>query len=267
MQSCTGRVHFLSLQCCDQLQKAVDNGLVEQVDEQGLAAAPAEEFRNGAFPERAGQARFFVRVDRPAEDSAEHIPAEMRQEGKVIAGRKALADEAEREKEFCLYDRAGDEIAGHDEHKTHGGERLRGQFFVDRIEHHADAEQMQNAEPDDHIARGHAEAVHAEGHKRDEHAAGKDDAAAAEAARAERGAAAGQDDENHASVLLDEHIPRGQMQVEADKVDQIKDQMDEDHAEDAKAAQRVQLPDAVGFLHGNHLKSVQPAAKRGRLPK
>ena len=29
---------------------------------------------------------------------------------------------------------------------------------------------MQHAEPDDHIARGHAEAVHPERHKRNEHA-------------------------------------------------------------------------------------------------
>ena len=67
--------------------------------------------------------------------------------------------------------------------------------------------------------------------------------------------------------LLVVTYPGGQVQIEADKVDQIKDQMDEDHTEDAKAAQRVQLPDAFCFLHGNHLKSVQPAAKRGRLPK
>ena len=76
-----------------------------------------------------------------------------------------------------------------------------------------------------------------------------------------------QDDEDHAAILLDEYVPRGQVQIKADKIDQIKNQMDEDHAEDAKAAQRVQLPDPVGFFHGNHLKSLQPAAFRGRLPK
>ena len=259
--------YFLSSQCRDQFQKAVDNGLVKQVDEQGLAAAPAEEPRDRAFPERAGQACFFVRVDRPAENCAEHIPAEVRQERKIIAGREALIGKAERKKEFCLHDRAGNEIAGHNEHNAHGGKRLRGQLFIGGIEHHADAQQMQYAEPDDHIARSHAEAVHPEGHKRNEHSAGKDDAAAAEAARTERSAAAGQDDEDHAAILLDEYVPRGQVQIKADKIDQIKNQMDEDHAEDAKAAQRVQLPDPVGFFHGNHLKSLQPAAERGRLPK
>lgn len=81
---------------------------------------------------------------------------------------------------------------------------------------------MQYAEPDDHIARSHAEAVYPEGHKRNEHSAGKDDAAAAEAARTERSAAAGQDDEDHAAILLDEYVPRGQVQIKANKIDQIK---------------------------------------------
>ena len=106
----------------------------------------------------------------------------MRQERKIIAGREALIDKAEREKEFCLHDRAGNEIAGHNEHNAHGGKRLRGQLFVNGIEHHADTQQMQHAEPDDHIARGHAEAIHPKRYKRNEHAAREDNAAAAEAA-------------------------------------------------------------------------------------
>ena len=73
--------------------------------------------------------------------------------------------------------------------------------------------------------------------------------------------------EDHAAALLHEHIPCRQVQIKADKVNQIKDQMDQDHAENANAAQRIQFPDAVVFFHGNHLKSSQPAAKRGRLPK
>jgi hypothetical protein len=53
------------------------------------------------------------------------------------------------------------------------------------------------------------------------------------------------------------------VQIKADKIDQIKNQMDEDHAEDAKAAQRVQLPDPVGFFHGNHLEIIT-ACRRTR---
>ena len=45
-------------QACDQLQQAVDDGLVEQVDEQRLATAPAEKTRDAAVSERAWQARF-----------------------------------------------------------------------------------------------------------------------------------------------------------------------------------------------------------------
>ena len=72
-------------QACDQLQQAVDDGLVEQVDEQRLATAPAEKTRDAAVSERAGQARFFVRVDGPAKDGTEHVPAQMWQERKIVA--------------------------------------------------------------------------------------------------------------------------------------------------------------------------------------
>ncbi len=52
-----------------------------------------------------------------------------------------------------------------------------------------------------------------------------------------------------------------------DKLNQIKDQMYQYHAENAYASQSIQLPVDVFFFHENHLKSSQPAAKRGRLPK
>ena len=106
----------------------------------------------------------------------------MRQNRKKIAGCKSLVDKTEREQEFCLHDRTRNEISGHDEYNSHGGKRLRGQLFVNGIEHHADTQQMQHAEPDDHIARGHAEAIHPKRYKRNEHAAREDNAAAAEAA-------------------------------------------------------------------------------------
>ena len=112
---------------------------------------------------------------------------------------------------------------------------------------------MQNAEPDDHIPRGHAETVHSEGHKRDQHAAGEHDRAAAEAPRAKRRAAAGQNDEDHAAILLDEHVPRRQMQIKSDKISEIIDEMHKDDAQDAEPAQRIQLPDPVCFFHKNSL--------------
>lgn len=92
MQSAPGICLFS--QSRDQFQQTVDDGLVEQIDEQGLPAAPAEEACDRAFPERAGQACFFVRVDCPAEDGPEHVPAEVRQKREIIAGREAVkADE------------------------------------------------------------------------------------------------------------------------------------------------------------------------------
>lgn len=75
----------------------------------------------------------------------------------------------------------------------------------------------------------------------------------AEAARAERGAAAGEEDEDHAAVLLDELEPRGEREVQADEKLQVEQEMDDDDAEDTEAAERVQLPDPL-FLHSVLLK-------------
>ena len=56
--------YFLSSQCRDQFQKAVDNGLVEQVDEQGLAAAPAEKAERKAQDDAERSTRpLSVRVE------------------------------------------------------------------------------------------------------------------------------------------------------------------------------------------------------------
>ena len=62
--------YFLSSQCRDQFQKAVDNGLVKQVDEQGLAAAPAEKAGDGRLLKRAGKKRPFFAVGRFADGRA-----------------------------------------------------------------------------------------------------------------------------------------------------------------------------------------------------
>ena len=52
----------LFLQSEDQLEKPVDDGLVQKINKQRLSAAPAEEAGDGRFFERAGQQRLFFAV-------------------------------------------------------------------------------------------------------------------------------------------------------------------------------------------------------------
>lgn len=100
---------------------------------------------------------------------------------------------------------------------------------------------------------GQAESVHPGGDERDEHARAEDDQAAAKAPRAECRAAAGQDDEEDAAVLLDKLEPRGERKVQADEKLQVEQEMDDDDAEDTETAERVQFPDPL-FLHSVLLK-------------
>ena len=61
-------------------------------------------------------------------------------------------------------------------------------------------------------------------------AAGEHNRAAAEAPRAKRRAAAGQNDEDHAAILLDEHIDRRKRDVQPHEIHEIKQEMDDNDA-------------------------------------
>ena len=164
-----------------------------------------------------------------------------------------IRHQPEREQERRGDAQTRDGIADEDDAEGERGERRSGQPAEEGIDHHADAEQMQHAEPDDDRPVGKAESVHPRGDERDEHDRAEHDQAAAEAPRAERRAAAGQDDKEDAAVLLDELEPRGERKVQADEKLQVEQEMDDDDAEDTEAAERVQLPDPL-FLHSVLLK-------------
>ena len=102
---------------------------------------------------------------------------------------------------------------------------------------------------DDHVFTRKPQLVHPERYERNEHPAAEHDQPPAEAAAAERGTAAGQDDEDRPAVLLNKRVPRRERQLRAREKAQIKDEMHRDHAQNAESAQRVQLPDTSLLFH------------------
>lgn len=121
---------------------------------------------------------------------------------------------------------------------------------------------MQHTEFHHHVGGGHAHPVHPEGDERDQHTAPKDQHAAPEAPRAERGAAAGQNDKNRAPVLLNEGIERWKIDLFSEEIDQIEHEVDKDDTDNAEPAQGVKLPDAFAFLLHN-LLLIQCAGRKG----
>ena len=90
-------LHFLTLQEYDQFDQAIDNRLMQQVNPQRLPSAPAEKANEEEVLRCAGEFRFSIGIDRPADGCANQKPAELREQRKVVAGGKAVIDQAERE--------------------------------------------------------------------------------------------------------------------------------------------------------------------------
>ena len=82
--------YTLAAQRQNQLQKAVDNRLVQEIDEQGLSSAPAEKAGNPRFLKRAGKKRLFFAVRGFPGGSSEQEIAKMREKREVVAGNKAF---------------------------------------------------------------------------------------------------------------------------------------------------------------------------------
>jgi len=178
----------------------------------------------------------------------------MRQEREVVARGEAGVHEAEREEIVRLHHGVRERVARDDEHGPERRQIRRRQAAVEGIEQHADAEQVQHAEPDDDVAVCEAREIHPPGHERDGHAAAEDNRAALHAVRAERHADARDQHEDRAAVLLDIDAQRGEVGLEAHEIAEIEEQVDDDHAEDAEPAQRVELPDP-SFLQLRHTAS------------
>ena len=213
-----------------------------------MPPAPAEKAQKKKVLRAAGKQRPLFAVDRPPEHNAEQKPAELRKDREVVAGGKAGIENAKWEEPSDLKDHALKQIAHDDADGGDGADGCGRQLLKEGIEHHADAEQMQHAEFHNDIRACHMEQIHAPRHKRNEHPTCEHQRTAPEAPGAERCAAAGEYDEDRAAVLLNEGIQRRKMKLLPEEKAQIEHEMNEDHAENAEAAQSVQLPDAFTFF-------------------
>ena len=104
---------------------------------------------------------------------------------------------------------------------------------------------MQDAEPDEHVAREVQNVDHEERDIRDHESRAEHIHAALKAARGQRSAQAGEQDEQNVAVLPAEQEPARQVKGKAAEGAQVPEGVDGDHAQDAQPAQGIQLPDTV----------------------
>ena len=113
----------------DQLEKPVDDGLVQKINKQRLSAAPAEEAGNRRFSERAGQQRLFFAVGGFPDGSADEKVAQLREKRKIVARHKALVNQTQRKQPMLRNDDAPDGKAGDGDDYAKTGKRGRRQLF------------------------------------------------------------------------------------------------------------------------------------------
>lgn len=223
---------------------------MDQVDPQAVGAAPAEEFDNGVFCREVGQETLFFAVQHRSQAGTQQEPAQTRQQGEVVTGGKARGRQTQGEQPAHGNCDGPEPPAQQDEAHAQRGPGPPGQPPQGGPQHHAHAQQVQDAEIDDDEHIRHVQQVHARRDHGDDHAAAEHLHAPAEAVPADGGAQAGQNHKAHAAVVHGK-LEHGIFdEIDAQKVIQVKAQVDEHHAEDHHAPQGVQLPDSVGFCHG-----------------
>ena len=233
-----------------QRHDAVEHRLVDQVDPQAVGAAPAEEFDHEVFSREVGQEASFFFVEQRSNAAAHQKPAKAREQREEIAGGEAGGGQSQREQPCRFHGEGHKPPADAPEGEAEDGSGPQGQLSQQRPQHHAHAQQVQDAEIDDDELIRHVQQVHTRRDHGDDHAAAKDLQAPADAALADGGADAGEHHKGHAEVIHAVLQRRIFDHIDAQKVIQVKAQVDKHDDQYHHAPRGVQFPDSGGFCHG-----------------
>ena len=235
----------------EQLEQNGEHRLVEQIDDQGVAACPLQKPQKGGLAADTGQQALLFGVQDPSQHPAQQEKAKVWQQREVVRRDESPGDDAQRDQPGKIHPDVGIQPQTRRRYGNAGcGQCPGGQLTDQRPAQHADAQAVQNAEIDDHAFVRHAGKVHPGGNGGAEHAAGENDASPADATAAQRGADAGNQQKQHTAPVLQEGKGGGQLPGNQPiQLRQVENEVDGYHAQDADPPGGIQLPDA--FFHGD----------------
>ena len=222
---------------------------MEQVNAQGVPATEGKEAKGRPFGIDLGQPGGLLPVHRSSQHRPQEEEAQVGKQGEIVRGSKPVRRKAQDNE-------PGEGNVPCPEPKPGSGERRAqhpkgpgGQLPETAPQEHAHTQAVQNPKVDDDFLPGKAQKIHAQGHRRADHAAGEDEKPPPGVTASQGGAGAGQQEKEHPAPILHKGEPlwicHGHQGVE---LHQVIDKVDDHHAQDAQPPESIQLPDPL--FHG-----------------